>query len=327
MGRGHSASFAVACLGAIGVLAVLVAGGRMFAAALRGAWLGSLDVDIKRWLSTVPVPLAVQLWANRTGGATCARFDGRDVIVVGNAPTVRFLGSAIDAFDVVVRVNPTTAERSAQHASEHRGRRASAVHVNVNHPAARLQAIFGRFLPPCVWTRSRADTAVQLGLRYTDARISEYDDQRMVDAFPELRACGPTHEKFLTAGMLAVLHALGLGARRPLRVAGITAFVAAGHAVTNYSAFHDANLARYHCVGVERRLLRRLVREGAVALVDDAAAALFAPAAPGRRQQQHVRHVQPKQQQQQMQQQQQQQRRRARLRRSRVFRSESEQRE
>ena len=111
-----------------------------------------------------------------------------------------------------------------------------------------------------------------------DARISEYDDRRMVDDFAELRACGPTNERFLTAGMLAVLHALRLGARRPLRVAGITAFAAAGHAVTNFSAFHDANLARYHCVDVERKLLRRLVREGAVSPIDDAAA-LFANAA------------------------------------------------
>ena len=89
---------------------------------------------------------------------------------------------------------------------------------------------------------------------------------------PELRDCGPVGERFLTAGMLATLHALARGARRPVRLAGITAFAVAGHAVTNLSSkFHQANLRRYHCPKVEQRLLRRLVREGEVAIACDAA--------------------------------------------------------
>ena len=255
-----------------GMLALMVLGGMWLATALHGATLGLLDTEIRRWWSKPVVPLAVSSWANRTAAtAACRRLDGRQVIVVGNAPTVRRLGSNIDKIDVVVRVNPA-AERGGHHGVEHRGRRANALHVNSNHPAGRVASIFSRFpAVACVWSRARAESAVQLGLSHSDRRIDEYDARRMARSYAELRGCGPISERFLTAGMLAVLHALDLGARRPVRVAGITAFLAAGHDVTNYSNFHEQNLRRYHCVEAERRLLRRLVREGAVSVVCDAA--------------------------------------------------------
>ena len=271
--RQSPVTLGAACCLAVGVIVLLGIGGRMLAAALHGAWLSSLDVDIRHWLSSAPVLGVASIWANRTSGRACQRLDEREAIVVGNAPTVRRLGSLIDAVDVVVRVNPAGL-RSPHHSIEHRGRRAHMLHLNSNHPASRVAAVFDRFDPACVWTRGRAETAIQLGLRYADVRIDEYDPYQMVSDYPELAECGRVTERFLTAGMLAVLHALHLGARRPLRVAGITAFAAAGHAITNYTKFHTTMLARHHCIDVERRLLRRLVREGVVTVVDDAASLL-----------------------------------------------------
>lgn len=245
--------------------------GYALAATIRDGALGSVDVELRRWTSRVAVPLSARRWANRTAAQRCARFDGREVIVVGNAPTVRNLGATIDAVDVVVRVNPAGA-RAAQHAYVHRGRRAHVLHVNGNHPTSRVSAIFARFpASACVWTRSRAESAVQLGLPFSDGRLAEYDARRMAREHLELRECGSG--RFLTAGMLAVLQVLAQGARRPVRLAGVTAFAAPGHAYTNSSwQFHQHQLARHHCIDVERKLLRRLVREGAAQIVCEAAA-------------------------------------------------------
>ena len=270
-----SVRLAVAALFACSVIALVVFGGLSFGAALQNSWLGAIDTEIERWSSRPVPPRAVVEWRNRTAAARCLRLDGRDVIVVGNAPTVHNMGNAIDAVDVVVRVNPA-GERSVQHTAAHRGQRAHALHVNSNHPTSRLSAIFGRFgSSGCIWTRSRKQTAIQLGLPFADPRIQPYDSPAMISQHAELKGCGKASERFLTAGMLAVLHALSLGARKPVRLAGITAFVAQGHAYTeNASRFHNQMLRRYHCVEVERALLRRLVREGAVSVVCEAAGLL-----------------------------------------------------
>ena len=271
MRDGKACVLVVALLATGGMLALMVLGGMWLSTAMHGGSLGLLDTEIKRWWSKPVVPLSVRSWANHTAATACRRLDGRQVIIVGNAPTVRRLGATIDKIDVVVRVNPA-AERGGHHGVEHRGRRANALHVNSNHPAGRITSIFSRFPDAaCVWSRTRAESAIQLGLSFSDRRIDEYDARRMAGSYAELRGCGPITERFLTAGMLAVLHALDLGARKPVRVAGITAFLAAGHDVTNYSNFHEENLRRYHCVENERRLLQRLVREGAVSVVCDAA--------------------------------------------------------
>ena len=199
----------------------------------------SLDVEIRRSTERPVIPPAVRRWADSTVAVAakqpCARLTGRDVVVVGNAPTVRSMGAAIDAIDVVVRVNPSGDVHSPQQAFEHRGRRAHAIHVNSNHPPSRLAAIFGRFpASACVWTRSRTESAVQLGLKYADGRLDEYDaagvaieraakavyaNSRPAHYDSLLRACGLRHERWLTAGMLAVLHALSLGANTPVRIA------------------------------------------------------------------------------------------------------------
>ena len=271
---------AVAASCAAILLALLVLGGFGLAAAIRDGFLASLDVEIRRWQSGSRVPPAARAWVNRTAKMQCGQISGRQVVVVGNAPTVHELGVTIDAVEVVVRVNPAGERnmRHARHAQQHHGRVAHALHVNTNHPPSRVDAIFGRFsASQCVWSRSRAATALQLGVRFADKRVQEYDPDGMVAAYPELRACG--QGKFLTAGMLAVLHALATGARRPVLLAGITAFVAVGHAVTNSSwRFHEQQLARYHCIDVERRMLHRLVRDGAVRVVCDAASIFHAGA-------------------------------------------------
>ena len=267
-----------ACVALVAVIFLVVAGALGLVRVLQnGTQLGALDTEIRRRFSGAIVPTPVVNWANRTAAALCERLDGRVVVVVGNAPTVRHLAETIDAADVVVRVNPA-GERHPRPAYEHRGRRTDVVHVNSNHPATRIAAIFHRYgSAHCVWTRARGETALQLGLPFDDARIAAYDALRMVREYPELAACGPMRERFLTAGMLAVLHALSLGARRPVRLAGVTAFAVAGHAVTNSSwRFHEQQLARYHCVDVERQLLRRLVREGAVRVICDAASLFHA---------------------------------------------------
>ena len=286
------AGAALYCLFAFAVAAILVALlvflGQLF---VRSTLIKSLDVEIRRSTERPVIPPAVRRWADSTvvvaAKQPCARLTGRDVVVVGNAPTVRSMGSAIDAIDVVVRVNPSGDVHSPQQAFEHRGRRAHAIHVNSNHPPSRLAAIFGRFpTSACVWTRSRTESAVQLGLKYADGRLDEYDaagvtieraakavyaDSRPAHYDSLLRACGPRHERWLTAGMLAVLHALSLGANTPVRIAGITAFTAVGHAVTNGSwRFHEEQLKRYHCADVERQLLRLLMLKGDVKALDEA---------------------------------------------------------
>lgn len=266
-------SVAPAACCVIGFLGLLCFIGRLIAAAVRDGALASLDVEIRRWQSHASIPRAALNWANRTAGTQCGKIDGREVIVVGNAPTVHRLGAIIDAVDVVVRVNPV-GERGGhrnQHAREHRGRVAHALHVNANHPPSRVQVIFGHFpKSACVWTRHRAATALQLGVRFADERVQEYSREGMVAAHPELRECG--RDRFLTAGMLAVLHALARNARRPVLLAGITAFQSAGHAVTNSSwTFHEQQLERYHCIEIERKLLRKLIDNGDARVICDAA--------------------------------------------------------
>jgi len=254
------------------VLLFIVLCGVALAAALQSDEIRSADVAIRRWSRPKSVPQPVQLWANHSTAPLPLELSGRRVVVVGNAPTIRNMGATIDSFDVVVRVNPPPGGHKLV---EHRGQRASVLHINSNMPPRTLASTFRRYPDAVrVWSRSRKESVLQLGLRYWDSRIDEYDARRMVREHAELRECGPIGERFLTAGMLAVLHALALGSRRPLSIAGISAYVATGHAAMNDSAYHQRNLMVFHCIDVERRLLQRLVREGAV-VVECEAARLF----------------------------------------------------
>lgn len=219
----------------------------------------------------VVVALMVQ---RRAGGTTRPEpLRGERVVVVGNA-SFHDLGEAIDGFDVVVRVNPLEPRPT-----EDEGRKTDVVHVNDNIPPHMLRLV------PRVrhyWTRDERKTRAQLrALGVRDARVETYDFRALrVENAREYLSC--PRGKNMTSGMLAVLHALQRVER--VHTAGISGYAQPGHERRKGSEdFHRRNLDTFHCIDAERALLARLVEQGRVVPIDDAARPLGMTPMPSRR--------------------------------------------
>lgn len=183
-------------------------------------------------------------------------------IVVGNA-AFENLGSIIDSFDVVVRVNPLN------HRSEKDvGKKVSILHINENIVLPNQSAAVREMISSVrtFWTRNRGEMEEQLKkLNITDASIVEYDMASFRHAHPEEYATCP---KNMTSGLLAVMHVLSSA---PLvYTAGISAYRKPSCAKRIGSPeFHAKNLTDFHCIDSEVALLARLIHEGRVVQIDE----------------------------------------------------------
>ena len=185
---------------------------------------------------------------------------GKRVIVIGNA-SIEGLGREIDAFDVIIRVNPLE-KRPANDV----GARTDILHLNDNISSSRL-----RHVPQVdhIWTRNALQTSRQRPDLNTS--LLQYDFNKLRARHPEFgERCGSNELRRLqlTSGMLVVVQALETV--KVVYCAGLSAYTRKSHEMRKGSEeFHARNLKNYHCIDQEKLLMKRLIGEGRLIPIDN----------------------------------------------------------
>ena len=183
-------------------------------------------------------------------------FSGKSVIVVGNAK-FKLLGSKIDKYDIVIRVNPTFKTNP-----EDVGKKTDIVHLNYNIRNKNEL----KFVPKAknYWSRNSKESIKQLGTKLKGyVKSYNYYNYKKKIYKEWKKNC----KNDPTSGMLAIFEALE---NVPVvHCAGISSYKKSSQdSRSRNDKWHKKNLLKYHCPDYEYEVIQKLKKEGKLIQID-----------------------------------------------------------